>query len=178
MKKQIAKKYWITWGISSLIGIMMFNISLSGPHLCSPVVGCGPEVPMLIAITISLILILFRVFKKNKLKLITPLILIFTLTPSLIIFLKNTIWRNTLLINGNHNDSFCLVSISSRINYSCSYEFLCCHADALDFYYGWNLGRWEWTTSLLWKNWNWSWELLYEGMKHRRLNESNLDLCS
>ena len=91
LDKSIAKKYWITWGISSLIGIMMFNISLSGPHLCSPVVGCGPEVPMLIAIIISIILILFRVFKKNKLKLITPLILIFTLTPSLIIFLNNTI---------------------------------------------------------------------------------------
>ena len=86
LDKSIAKKYWITWVISSVIGLMMLNISLSGPHLCSPVVGCGPEVPMLIAITISIILILFRAFKKNKLKLITPLILLVTLTPSLIIF--------------------------------------------------------------------------------------------
>jgi hypothetical protein len=91
MEHQIAKKYWITWGICSLIGLWMFITSLQGPHLCSPVVGCGVEGPMLIAIIISMILILFRVFKKNKLKLITPLILIFTLTPSLIIFLKNTI---------------------------------------------------------------------------------------
>jgi len=91
MKKQIAKKYWITWGISSLIGLWMFITSLQGPHLCSPVVGCGVEVPMLIAIIISLILILFRAFKKNKLKLITPLILLITLTPSLLIFVINTV---------------------------------------------------------------------------------------
>jgi hypothetical protein len=87
----IKKRYWITWGISSLIGLWMFITSLQGPHLCSPVVGCGVEVPMLIAIIISMILILFRVFKKNKLKLITPLILLVTLTPSLLIFLINTI---------------------------------------------------------------------------------------
>ena len=89
--KKIAKKYWITWGISSFIGLIMFITSLQGPHLCSPVVGCGVEGPMIIAIIISMILILFRVFKKNKLKLITPLILIFTLTPSLLIFLINNV---------------------------------------------------------------------------------------
>ena len=90
-ESKIETKYWITWGISSLIGLWMFITSMQGPHLCSPVVGCGVEVPMLIAIIISMILILFRVFKKNKLKLITPLILIFTLTPSLLIFLINTV---------------------------------------------------------------------------------------
>ena len=90
-KNPIKKRYWITWGISSLIGLWMFITSMQGPHLCSPVVGCGVEVPMLIAIIISLILILFRVFKKNKLKLITPLILLVTLTPSLLIFLINTV---------------------------------------------------------------------------------------
>ena len=87
----IKKRYWFTWGISSLIGLLMFITSLQGPHLCSPVVGCGVEVPMLIAIIISLILILFRAFKKNKLKLITPLILLITLTPSLLIFVINTV---------------------------------------------------------------------------------------
>ena len=87
----IKKRYWFTWGISSLIGLLMFITSLQGPHLCSPVVGCGVEVPMLIAITISIILILFRAFKKNKLKLITPLILLITLTPSLLIFVINTV---------------------------------------------------------------------------------------
>jgi hypothetical protein len=90
-KNPIKKRYWITWGISSLIGLWMFITSMQGPHLCSPVVGCGVEVPMLIAIIISLILILFRVFKKNKLKLITPLILLVTLIPSLLIFLINTV---------------------------------------------------------------------------------------
>ena len=87
----IEMKYWVNWGISLAIGLWMFITSLQGPHLCSPVVGCGVEVPMLIAIIISLILILFRAFKKNKLKLITPLILIVTLTPSLLIFVINTV---------------------------------------------------------------------------------------
>ena len=90
-KNPIKKRYWITWGISSLIGLLMFITSLQGPHLCSPVVGCGVEVPMLIAIIISIILILFRAFKKNKLKLITPLILLITLTPSLLIFVIKTV---------------------------------------------------------------------------------------
>ena len=90
-KNPIKKRYWVTWGISSLIGLLMFITSLQGPHLCSPEVGCGVEVPMLIAITISIILILFRAFKKNKLKLITPLILLVTLTPSLLIFVINTV---------------------------------------------------------------------------------------
>jgi hypothetical protein len=87
----IKKRYWVTWGISFFIGLLMFITSLQGPHLCSPVVGCGVEVPMLIAIIISIVLILFRAFKKNKLKLITPLILLVTLTPSLLIFLINTV---------------------------------------------------------------------------------------
>ena len=90
-ENKIEMKYWVTWGISSAIGLWMFITSLQGPHLCSPVVGCGVEVPMLIAIIISLILILFRAFKKNKLKLITPLILLVTLTPSLLIFVINTV---------------------------------------------------------------------------------------
>jgi hypothetical protein len=90
-KNPIKKRYWITWGISSFIGLIMFITSLQGPHLCSPVVGCGVEVPMLIAIIVSIILILLRFFKKNKLKLITPLILLVTLIPSLLIFLINTV---------------------------------------------------------------------------------------
>jgi len=65
--------------------------SLNGPHLCSPVIGCGVEVPMMIAIIISIILLVIRIFKKNKLKLITPLILLALLTPSLLFYLLYTV---------------------------------------------------------------------------------------
>ena len=89
--KKISNRYWITWGISSAIGLWMLITSLGGPHLCSPVIGCGVEVPMLIAIITSVILLLIRIAKKNKLKLITPLILLILLTPSLYFYVANTV---------------------------------------------------------------------------------------
>ncbi len=91
VENRIETKYWVTWGISLIIGLWMLITSLGGPHLCSPVIGCGVEVPMGIAIIASVILLLIRLTKKNKLKLITPLILLVTLTPSLSIFLINTV---------------------------------------------------------------------------------------
>ena len=87
----IKKRYWFTWGITSVIGLWLFINSLAGPHLCSPVIGCGVEVPMMFAITFSLILLVIRLFKKNKLKLVTPLILLVTLTPSLFFYVVNTV---------------------------------------------------------------------------------------
>ena len=89
--KSIKKRYWVTWGISFAIGLWLLISSLAGPHLCSPVIGCGVEVPMMFAITISLILLVIRLFKKNKLKLVTPLILLVTLTPSLFFYVINTV---------------------------------------------------------------------------------------
>ena len=85
--KTISKRYWFTWGLSSAIGLWLLLYSLNGPHLCSPVIGCGVEVPMFIAIIISIILLVIRVFKKNKLKLVTPLILIVFFTPSTFLYL-------------------------------------------------------------------------------------------
>jgi len=87
----IGKRYWFTWGVSSMIGLWLLLYSLNGPHLCSPVIGCGVEVPMMITIIISAILLVIRAFKKNKAKLITPLILLVFLTPSLIFYLVNTV---------------------------------------------------------------------------------------
>ena len=89
--KTISIRYWITWGISSAIGLFMLIGSLQGPHLCSPVVGCIVESIMGIAIIISILLLVIRLFKKNKLKLITPLILIVFFTPSTFLYLTNTI---------------------------------------------------------------------------------------
>jgi hypothetical protein len=89
--KTIRKRYWFTWGLSSAIGLWLLLSSLGGPHLCSPVIGCGVEAPMMIAIIISVILLVIRVFKKNKLKLVTPFILLVFFTPSLIFYLVNTV---------------------------------------------------------------------------------------
>jgi len=86
-----SKRYWFTWVLSSVIGIWMLLSSLEGPHLCSPVVGCIIESIMFIAIIISIILLVIRSFKKNKLKLITPLILIVFFTPSTLLYLIYTV---------------------------------------------------------------------------------------
>jgi len=88
---KIEKRYWFTWGISSVIGVWMLLNALAGPHLCSPVVGCIVESIMFIAIIISIILLVIRTFKKNKLKLVTPLILIVFFTPSTFLYLLWTV---------------------------------------------------------------------------------------
>ena len=87
----IKKRYWFTWGLTSVIGTWLLLSSLAGPHLCSPVVGCIVESIMFIAIIISIILLVIRSFKKNKLKLITPLILIVFFTPSTFFYLFYTV---------------------------------------------------------------------------------------
>ena len=87
----IKKSYWFTWGLTSVIGTWLLLSSLAGPHLCSPVVGCIVETIMFIAIIISIILLVIRSFKKNKLKLITPLILIVFFTPSTFFYLFYTV---------------------------------------------------------------------------------------
>ena len=87
----IGKRYWFTWGLSSIIGTWLLLGSLAGPHLCSPVVGCIVESIMFIAIIISIVLLVIRSFKKNKLKLITPLILIVFFTPSTFFYLLYTV---------------------------------------------------------------------------------------
>jgi len=75
----IAKKYWVTWGLTSALGIFILLIQLGIYNyrpICSPVVGCGYEVPLFLTILISTLLLITRVFRKNKLKLITPLMLV------------------------------------------------------------------------------------------------------
>ena len=89
--KTISIRYWFTWGLSSAIGVWMLLSYLGGPHLCSPVVGCVVESIMFVAIIVSIILLVIRVFKKNKLKLVTPLILIVFFTPSTFFYLLYTV---------------------------------------------------------------------------------------
>ena len=79
MKKQIAKKYWVTWGLTTVLGfftLLMQLGSYNSRSICSPVVGCGYEIPLGLTILISFFLLIIRAFRKNKLKLITPLLLV------------------------------------------------------------------------------------------------------
>ena len=86
-KVAIGDRYWFTWGLTTGLGISILLIQLdthNSRSLCSPVVGCGYEGPLLLTILISFFLLITRVFRKNKSKLITPLIL---LVFSVLIFL-------------------------------------------------------------------------------------------
>ena len=79
METQIAKKYWITWGITTVLGFFVLSMQLgsfNSRSICSPVVGCGYEVPLGLTILISFFLLITRAFRKNKVKLITPLMLV------------------------------------------------------------------------------------------------------
>ena len=79
MKKQIARKYWVAWGITTVLGFFVLSMQLgsfNSRSICSPVVGCGYEVPLGLTILISFFLLITRAFRKNKVKLITPLMLV------------------------------------------------------------------------------------------------------
>ena len=74
----IKNKFWFTWGLTTLLGfvIIVLILTTDSRSLCSPMVGCGYEVPLFLTILISTFLLIIRVFRKNKLKLITPLLLV------------------------------------------------------------------------------------------------------
>ena len=75
----IENKFWFTWGLTALLGLVILLLMLTSYNnrsLCSPVVGCGYEVPLFFTILVSTFLLIIRAFKKNKLKLVTPLMLV------------------------------------------------------------------------------------------------------
>ena len=74
----IENKFWFTWGLTALLGfvIIVLILTTDSRSLCSPMVGCGYEVPLFLTILISTFLLIIRAFRKNKLKLITPLMLV------------------------------------------------------------------------------------------------------
>jgi hypothetical protein len=81
MKEKVAieNKFWLTWGLTTLLGIFILLMQLGSYNsrsICSPVVGCGYEVPLGLTILISFFLLITRAFRKNKAKLITPLMLV------------------------------------------------------------------------------------------------------
>ena len=74
----IENKFWFTWGLTVLLGfvIIVLMLTTDSRSLCSPMVGCGYEVPLFLTILVSTFLLIIRAFRKNKLKLITPLLLV------------------------------------------------------------------------------------------------------
>ena len=42
--KATINEYKRNWGIVSAFGLLSMWLSSMGPHQCSPLIGCGPEV--------------------------------------------------------------------------------------------------------------------------------------
>ena len=95
MNNQIDKasinEYKRNWGIASVFGLLSIWLSSLGPHECSPVVGCGPEILFGLIIVGSLLVIVIRLFKRSLFELITPVMLLAFSYLSLYIFVSNTV---------------------------------------------------------------------------------------
>ena len=95
MNNQIDKasinEYKRNWGIVSIFGLLSMWLSSLGPHECSPVVGCGPEILFGLIIVGSLLVIVIRLFKRSLFELITPVMLLAFSYLSLYIFASNTV---------------------------------------------------------------------------------------
>ena len=84
-------EYKRNWGIVSAFGLLSMWLSSLGPHECSPVIGCGPEILFGLIIVGSLVVIVIRLFKRNLFELITPVMLLAFSYLSLYIFVSNTL---------------------------------------------------------------------------------------
>ena len=65
----IKKRYWVAWGITTVLGFFVLLMQLGSYNsrsICSPVVGCGYEVPLGLTILISFFLLITRAFRKKK----------------------------------------------------------------------------------------------------------------
>ena len=84
-------EYKLNWLIANAFGLLSMWLSSMGPHQCSPVIGCGPEILFGLIIVGSLVVILIRLFKKSLFELITPIMLLAFSYLSLYIFVSNTV---------------------------------------------------------------------------------------
>ena len=89
--KAMIYEYKRNWGIVSAFGLLSMWLSSMGPHQCSPVIGCGPEILFGLIIVGSLVVIVFRLFKRSIFQLITPVMLLAFSYLSLYIFVSNTV---------------------------------------------------------------------------------------
>ena len=84
-------EYKRNWIIVSAFGLMSMWLSSMGSHVCSPVIGCGPEILFGLTIAGSLVVIIIRLFKRSIFELITPGMLLAFSYLSLYIFFSNTL---------------------------------------------------------------------------------------
>ena len=89
--KAMINEYKRNWIIVSTFGLLSMWLSSMGPHQCSPVIGCGPEILFGLIIVGSLLVIVIRLFKRNIFELITPGMLLAFSYLSLYIFVSNTV---------------------------------------------------------------------------------------
>ena len=89
--KSIINEYKRNWGIVSIFGLLSMWLSSMGPHECSPVIGCGPEILFGLIMVGSLIVIVIRLFKRSISELITPVMLLAFSYLSLYIFVSNSV---------------------------------------------------------------------------------------
>ena len=89
--KPLINEYKRNWGIVSGFGLLSMWLSSMGPHQCSPVIWCVPEILFALIIVGSLIVIVIRLFKRSILELITPVMLLAFSYLSLYIFVSNTV---------------------------------------------------------------------------------------
>tara|TARA_B110000008_G_scaffold220445_1_gene220521 strand:+ start:925 stop:1212 length:288 start_codon:yes stop_codon:yes gene_type:complete len=89
--KASINEYKRNWVIVSAFGLLSMWLSSIGPHQCSPVIGCGPEILFGLIIVGSVIVIVIRLFKKSIFELITPVMLLAFSYLSLYIFVSNTV---------------------------------------------------------------------------------------
>jgi len=84
-------EYKRNWGLVSAFGLLSMWLSSMGPHQCSPVIGCGPEILFGLIIVGSVVVIVIRLFKRSVFELITPVMLLAFSYLSLYIFASNTV---------------------------------------------------------------------------------------
>ena len=89
--KASINEYKRNWLIVSTFGLISMWLSSMGPHECSPVIGCGPEILFGLIIVGSVVVIVIRLFKRSLFELITPLMLLAFSYLSLYIFVTNTV---------------------------------------------------------------------------------------
>ena len=89
--KPLINEYKRNWGIVSGFGLISMWLSSMGPHQCSPVIGCGPEILFGLIIVGSVVVIFLRLFKRSIFELITPVMLLAFSYLSLYIFVSNTV---------------------------------------------------------------------------------------
>jgi hypothetical protein len=91
LDKVTIKEYKRNWAIVSAFGLISMWLSSMGPHQCSPVIGCGPEILFGLTILGSLVVIVIRLFKRSIFELITPVMLLAFSYLSLYIFESNSL---------------------------------------------------------------------------------------